>query len=99
MTEQDIQRKRIKQLEKEGYFVIKLIKTNKNGIPDIVALKKGSVPKFVEVKNPGKKPEPLQVQRLIDLYNLGFDVEIFDGTTEVVNQYYIEHHTSQEHIF
>ena len=29
MTEQRIQAKRIKELENEGYFVIKLIKTNK----------------------------------------------------------------------
>ena len=37
-TEQQIQSKRIKQLEEEGYFVLKLIKTNKNGIPDILAI-------------------------------------------------------------
>ena len=35
MTEQQIQSKRIKELEAEGYYVIKLIKTNKNGIPDL----------------------------------------------------------------
>ena len=39
MTEQAIQKKRIKQLEAEGYYVLKLIKTNKNGIPDLVAFK------------------------------------------------------------
>ena len=38
MTEQQIQTKKIKQLEELGYYVIKLIKTNKNGIPDLVAL-------------------------------------------------------------
>ena len=32
MTEQQIQSKRIKELEAEGYYVLKLIKTNKNGI-------------------------------------------------------------------
>ena len=30
MTEQQIQSKRLKQLEEEGYYVLKLIKTNKN---------------------------------------------------------------------
>ena len=35
MTEQQIQSKKIKELEAEGYYVIKLIKTNKNGIPDV----------------------------------------------------------------
>ena len=38
MTEQQIQSKRIKQLEAEGYYVLKLVKTNKNGIPDILAI-------------------------------------------------------------
>ena len=38
MTEQRIQGKRISQLESEGYYVIKLIKTNKNGIPDLIAV-------------------------------------------------------------
>jgi hypothetical protein len=38
MTEQQIQSKRIKQLESEGYYVLKLVKTNKNGIPDILAI-------------------------------------------------------------
>jgi len=38
LSEQKVQSKRIKDLEKEGYYVIKLIKTNKNGIPDLIAL-------------------------------------------------------------
>ena len=38
MTEQQIQTRRIKELEEQGYYVIKLIKTNKNGIPDLVAI-------------------------------------------------------------
>ena len=33
MTEQQVQSKKIKELEAEGYYVLKLIKTNKNGIP------------------------------------------------------------------
>lgn len=32
MTEQQIQSKRIKELEAQGYYVIKLVRTNKNGI-------------------------------------------------------------------
>ncbi len=38
MTEQQIQKKRINELEAQGYYVIKLIKTNKNGIPDVIAI-------------------------------------------------------------
>ena len=50
MTEQQIQSKKIKELEAEGYFVIKLIKTNKNGIPDILALHQQKGIKFYEIK-------------------------------------------------
>ena len=42
MTEQQIQKKRIAQLEGQGYYVIKLTVTNKNGIPDLIAIHNGS---------------------------------------------------------
>ena len=42
MTEQQIQSKRIKELEAQGYYVLKLIRTNKNGIPDLIAIPKNS---------------------------------------------------------
>ena len=51
MTEQQIQSKRIKELESEGYYVIKLTTTNKNGIPDLIAILKNAKVLFVEVKN------------------------------------------------
>ena len=50
MTEQQIQTKKIKELEQQGYYVIKLIRTNKNGIPDLLAIPKDSDVLFVEVK-------------------------------------------------
>ena len=50
MTEQQIQDKRIKQLEGEGYFVIKLLVTNKNGIPDLIAIPPDSNVLFSEIK-------------------------------------------------
>lgn len=67
MTEQQIQSKRIKQLEAEGYYVIKLIKTNKNGIPDIVAIPPDSNVIFSEVKTPKGKLSRLQEYRLKEL--------------------------------
>mgnify|MGYP003652062234 FL=1 len=55
MTEQAIQSKRIKQLEEEGYYVIKLVQTNKNGIPDLIAIPPDSKVLFSEVKRPTGK--------------------------------------------
>jgi|TARA_R100000479_G_scaffold58961_1_gene28048 Holliday junction resolvase len=79
MTEQQIQSKRIKQLEAEGYYVIKLIKTNKNGIPDLIALHSTKGVLFIEVKTPKGKVSKLQEFRLDELNNYGFKTEIYRG--------------------
>jgi len=79
MTEQQIQTKRIKQLEAEGYYVIKLIKTNKNGIPDLIALHSTKGVLFVEVKTPKGKVSKLQEFRLDELNDHGFKTEIYRG--------------------
>jgi len=50
MTEQKIQAKLIKQLEADGYYVLKLSVTNKPGIPDLIAIPKDSDAEFYEVK-------------------------------------------------
>lgn len=79
MKEQDIQRKRIKQLEAQGYYVLKLMKTNKNGIPDILALRPGADVLFSEVKNKKGKISKLQQYRLEELEGYGFRSEIYRG--------------------
>lgn len=79
MTEQQIQSKRIKQLEDDGYYVIKLVKTNKNGIPDLIAIPKDSDVLFVEVKRPTGKLSKLQEYRLKELQNHGIKSEVYRG--------------------
>lgn len=78
-TEQQIQTKRIKELEAQGYYVIKLIKTNKNGIPDIIAIPPHSNVIFSEVKTQKGKVSPLQEYRLKELQEYGFKTEIYRG--------------------
>lgn len=77
MTEQQIQAKRIKELEAEGYYVIKLIKTNKNGIPDLIALHPERGILFSEIKAPKGRLSALQEYRIKELRDHGFNVEIF----------------------
>lgn len=79
MTEQQIQTKRIKQLEAEGYYVLKLIKTNKNGIPDILAIPPDSAVIFSEVKTPKGRLSKLQEYRLKELDSYGFRTEVCRG--------------------
>jgi len=79
MTEQKIQAKRIKELEDQGYYVIKLLKTNKNGIPDLIAIPPNSDVLFSEIKKPGGKVSKLQEYRLKELDNHGVRTEIYKG--------------------
>ncbi len=73
--ESEIQAGIIKRLEKQGYYVVKLMLTNKSGIPDLLCLKDGKS-LFVEVKRPSEKPRPLQEYRIKELRALGFEVQV-----------------------
>lgn len=75
MLESKIQNDITKRYEREGWFVVKLIKTTKNGIPDLMCLRNG-ITLFIEVKRPGKEPEPLQQFRHEELRKQGFEVLI-----------------------
>jgi Holliday junction resolvase len=79
MTEQQIQSKKIKELEDKGYYVLKLIQTNKNGIPDLLALSPKAKVLFCEVKRPNGKLSELQKYRLEELENYGFKTEVHTG--------------------
>ena len=78
MTEQQIQAKKIKQLEAQGYYVIKLINTNKNGIPDLIAIPPNSDVLFIEVKGPKGKVSKLQEFRINELKKHGIKAEIYN---------------------
>lgn len=71
MTEQQIQKKIIDKYEKLGYYVIKLIRTNKNGIPDLICLKENDF-FFIEVKTEKGSLSELQKYRINELkeYNI-----------------------------
>jgi len=79
MTEQQIQTKKIKELEECGYYVLKLMKTNKNGIPDILALHPTYGIEFYEIKKPKGKVSKLQAYRLKELQQHGFKAEVYRG--------------------
>lgn len=73
-----MQSKIIKELENKGYYLIKLIKTNKNGIPDLLALKENEI-YFIEVKRKDGKLSKIQEYRIRELNNNGFKVDIIYG--------------------
>jgi len=81
MKEQQIQSKKIKELEAQGYYVIKLMTTNRHGIPDLIAIPRDSDVLFVEVKRPDGKLSKLQEFRIQELENHGIKVEVFRGNS------------------
>ena len=75
MTEQQIQKKITTRYEKQGFFVLKLIKTTKNGIPDLIVMK-GNEFFFVEVKTPIGRLSPIQEFRIKELKSFGIETKI-----------------------
>ena len=77
MLESKVQRKKIRQLEKEGYYVIKLTVTNKPGLPDLLAIPPNSDVLFVEVKKGDNTTSKLQDYRIKELNQHGIKTELF----------------------
>jgi len=81
-TEAQTQAKIIKRMTDDGWFVVKLIQTNKNGIPDLVAHKEGKT-LYVEVKALNGRVSPLQAHRIEELTKAGIPSFIVRTETEI----------------
>ena len=79
MKEQDYQKRISDDLTRQGYFVTNLIKTNKNGIPDLLALKFDEPPTFIECKTLKGKLSEIQKFRLNELTERGFNCYVSYG--------------------
>lgn len=66
------QNKITSEYKKLGYKVVNLMKTNDNGITDLMCLKEGKVI-FIECKEDGDTLKPLQKYKIDCLRNLGFE--------------------------
>jgi Holliday junction resolvase len=75
--ESEVQAKKMKELQEDGFYVIKLVSTNKNGIPDLIAIKPTGEILFVEVKAAKGRLSKLQEYRIKDLRDKGFNVEVY----------------------
>lgn len=79
------QTKIIKQYKDDGYGVIVISKTNKNGIADLLVAKWNTTPTFIECKEKNDTVKPLQiVQNRILADEMGFDFIIMkDGVGKI----------------
>jgi Holliday junction resolvase-like predicted endonuclease len=72
ITEQQYQTNVKEALEAKGYYVLNLMKTNKSGIADLLALKSKKAPIFIEVKGLRGVIAPLQEYRALECKERGF---------------------------
>jgi len=84
VTEAKIQSQIISYLEKKGYYVVKIIQSNKNGWPDLQALKDGKLV-FIEVKREKGIVSELQKFRHKELAKYGFKTIIAHNINELEN--------------
>jgi Holliday junction resolvase len=82
LEEAKIQKKIIKHLEDKGFYVVKLMKTNKNGIPDLLAMREDKF-SLIEVKAPNGIVSSLQKYRMEELKEHGLDVILAYSVNDV----------------
>lgn len=66
------QTKIIKEMEEQGYLVLKTIRLNKQGYPDLIAMKPIEPTIFIEIKESKDTLKPLQKLRIDQLNKKGF---------------------------
>jgi hypothetical protein len=75
MLESQIQSQLIRKFEAQNYWVLKIIKANKNGIFDLLLIDKATcIASWVEVKAKNGKISPLQKLRARELRSFGCQV-------------------------
>lgn len=78
MNEQFIESQLKKAVEASGGLCWKLVCPGTTGVPDRICLM-NSRAVFVELKAPGKKPRPIQVRRMNQLRDQGFQTFVVDS--------------------
>ena len=86
MGEIAVQKKIKTNLEKKGWYVIRLTVTGVGGMPDLLALKKGEDPLFIEVKKEkGGVVSKLQMYMIKKLKSFGFKA-VVANSWEVIDK-------------
>ncbi|MDK7734192.1 VRR-NUC domain-containing protein [Propionimicrobium lymphophilum] len=87
MNERTIEHQLKKAVEASGGLCWKLVCPGTSGVPDRICLMRNRAV-FVELKASGKKPRPIQVRRMNQLRDQGFQtfvVDSVDGIEEVLD--------------
>lgn len=82
MLESEIKRKGSKMLTDWGWIVLHLIQTNLNGSQDTIIFR-NRVIYFIEWKQPGHSPRPLQSYRIEKLRQQGFQTLVITDVKQL----------------
>ena len=83
MREKTVEQQLVKAVKQCGGICPKFTSPGYDGMPDRLVLLPHGRMAFVEVKAPGKKPRPLQINRHELLRKLGFKVFILDEPEKI----------------
>ena len=83
MLESLIEQHIVKEVNRRNGLCLKFNSQSMTGIPDRIILMKNGTVGFVEVKQKGKKPRPLQELRMKQLRRLGFKVYTLDEKEKI----------------
>lgn len=86
VRESDIEKYLCAEVKKLGGMALKWSSMNTRGVPDRIVFIPGGLITFVELKAPGKKQTPLQLQMAEKLKRLGHPVRVIDSK-EKVNEF------------
>lgn len=83
MLESLIEQHLVREVNRRDGLCLKFNSQSMTGIPDRIILMKNGTVSFVEVKQKGKKPRPLQELRMKQLSRLGFKVYTLDEKEKI----------------
>ena len=83
MLESLIEQHLVREVNRRDGLCLKFNSQSMTGIPDRIILMKNGTVGFIEVKQKGKKPRPLQKLRMKQLRRLGFKVYTLDEKEKI----------------
>ncbi len=83
MTEKELEKKFREAVRREGGKAYKFVSPGNDGVPDRLVVLPGGYIGFVELKQKGKQPTPLQTLQMQHLKNLGCLVVILDKPEDI----------------
>lgn len=83
MREKQVEQALVKAVKAKGGICPKFTSPGLAGVPDRLVLIPNGKLGFVEVKSPGKKPRALQLYRMKQLTDLGFQCFVLDAIEQI----------------